>query len=136
MTTRPTNHCDSADVGFFVAFDNSDPQQLWVWRGQYGDESAEPWQPVTGFQSRVEVLESELTAAAELLQQALPIGEYRGIGLREVAAAIEHLIRERDEREEAARWLRDWVRKSQWTHFDREDLEHLQKYPWLEADDA
>ena len=28
--------------GFFLAHDNSDPPQLWVWRGQPGDEAAEP----------------------------------------------------------------------------------------------
>ena len=32
--------------GFFLAYDNSDPAQLWVWRGDPADESAEPWQQV------------------------------------------------------------------------------------------
>lgn len=26
----------------FVAWDNSDPPQLWAWAGEYGDETAEP----------------------------------------------------------------------------------------------
>lgn len=34
------------DCGHFLAFDNSDPPQLWVWRGDIGDEAAEPWQRV------------------------------------------------------------------------------------------
>lgn len=32
---------DSRNVDF-VAWDNSDPPQLWAWSGIYGDESAEP----------------------------------------------------------------------------------------------
>ena len=31
---------------FHLAYDNSDPPQLWVWRGEPGDETAEPWQRV------------------------------------------------------------------------------------------
>jgi hypothetical protein len=34
------------DHGFFLAYDNSDPPQLWVWRGEPEDETAEPWQRV------------------------------------------------------------------------------------------
>jgi hypothetical protein len=34
------------DSGFFLAFDNSEPPQLWVWRGDIGDQAAEPWQRV------------------------------------------------------------------------------------------
>ena len=33
--------------GFFLAYDNSEPPQLWVWKGEVGDESAEPWQRVS-----------------------------------------------------------------------------------------
>lgn len=32
--------------GFFLAMDNSNPPQLWVWKGVPGDEAAEPWQRV------------------------------------------------------------------------------------------
>jgi hypothetical protein len=32
--------------GFFLAFDNSEPPQLWVFRGDPTDECAEPWQRV------------------------------------------------------------------------------------------
>lgn len=32
--------------GFFLACDNSEPPQLWVWRGEPGDETAEPWQKI------------------------------------------------------------------------------------------
>lgn len=28
----------------FIGFDNSDPPQLWTWRGEEGDESAEAWE--------------------------------------------------------------------------------------------
>jgi hypothetical protein len=38
----------AASAGCFLAYDNSDPPQLWVWRGEPGDESSEPWQPVKG----------------------------------------------------------------------------------------
>lgn len=33
--------------GCFLADDNSNPPQLWVWRGEPGDETAEAWQRVT-----------------------------------------------------------------------------------------
>ena len=32
--------------GFFVGWDNSEPPQLWVWRGEPGDETAEAWQKI------------------------------------------------------------------------------------------
>lgn len=32
--------------GFFVGWDSSEPPQLWVWRGEPGDETAEAWQKV------------------------------------------------------------------------------------------
>ena len=44
--------CDFDEVqhlsqhGFFLARDNNDPQQLWVWKGVPGDETAEPWMRV------------------------------------------------------------------------------------------
>lgn len=28
----------------FVGYDNNDPQQLWSWRGEQGDEAAEAWE--------------------------------------------------------------------------------------------
>lgn len=31
--------------GFFLAYDNSEPRQLWVWKGER-DETAEPWSRV------------------------------------------------------------------------------------------
>lgn len=36
----------SAFAGFFLGWDNSEPPQLWVWRGEPGDETAEAWQKV------------------------------------------------------------------------------------------
>jgi len=47
-------------------------------------------------------------------------------------AEIERLRDERNEAREAARWLRDWVDESQWTHFTEEDMDHLKEFPWLE----
>lgn len=35
-----------ATEGFFIAYDNSVPPQLLVWRGEVGDETAEPWQKI------------------------------------------------------------------------------------------
>jgi hypothetical protein len=32
--------------GFFLGWDNSEPPQFWVWRGEPGDETAEAWQRV------------------------------------------------------------------------------------------
>lgn len=36
----------SAFSGFFLGWDNSEPPQLWVWKGEPGDETAEPWQKI------------------------------------------------------------------------------------------
>lgn len=36
----------SAFAGFFLGWDNSEPPQLWVWRGEPGDETAEAWQKI------------------------------------------------------------------------------------------
>ena len=55
----------------------------------------------------------------------------------ELAACRSALLREgmeRDEARNAARWLRDWVYESQWTHFTDEDMDYLKDYPWLEEE--
>lgn len=42
MSRQVTDKSSQSVGGFFLAFDNSNPPQLWVWRGAK-DESAEPW---------------------------------------------------------------------------------------------
>ena len=53
QTESASGSCDCSAMtvkGCFLAEDNSEPTQLWVWRGKPGDETAEPWQRVTGLE--------------------------------------------------------------------------------------
>ena len=42
MSEHPTIPVISS-ANAFVGIDNSDPPQLWLWVGDPGDETAEPW---------------------------------------------------------------------------------------------
>ena len=55
---------------------------------------------------------------------------------REALSDMMRVVEERDEARNAARWLRDWVYESQWTHFTDEDMDYLKDYPWLKEESS
>ena len=73
---EPTPVIDKGHTGFFLEWDNSEPPQLWVWRGEPGDEAAEPWQRVVS-DGRFRVVNNQqnkgdLMTISELLALLLP----------------------------------------------------------------
>lgn len=57
----------------FVAWDNSDPPQLWAWSGEYGDESSEPLfrLPAAELRTEWDAMRDEITRWQNLWQTAV-----------------------------------------------------------------
>lgn len=66
MEEIDTERFSTVVAGFFLAWDNSDPPRLWVWRGEPGDETSEPWVMVASSKElRKSVIKESLTTAED-----------------------------------------------------------------------